>query len=236
MKPGYVEQSSLFRCIRSWSSGPVVLFLLVVSGALGAGCSAIRFPEDTVGCKTHTYINLVLGDYVKQRFHSQEMMRLAIVPFDVPETFAPPGNESVHYGRELARNFQQELHKVGGVPIVELLNRDRWPGKRADFFSGNYQAVSIARAAGYDFVLVGYLDEIKDANTLSVYVKLIDTQNQITIWHDRTDVVSHARDNRKGMSRVGLAKERPELFNFPERTELLAECTVHAIHNDEPVP
>lgn len=214
----------------------MLVLLLLLSGVALSGCSLTRFPEDTGACKTHTYINLVLRDYLKERFHSQEMVRMAIVPFDVPETFAPPGNESVHFGRELARTYQLQLLETGIVPVVELFNRDRWPGKRAEFFTGNYQAIALARAAGYDFVTVGYLEELRDDHTLSVYAKVIDTQNQVTVWSGKVDAVSAARDVRSAMSKVGLAKERPDLFEFAERTKLLAECTAYAIENDEPTP
>ena len=220
----------------SWSLKPLILLLVLVSGSALGSCSVIKLPWLTEGCKRHTYINLVLRDYLKQRFDSQAMARMAIVPFDVPENFAPPGNDSVNYGRELARKFEAQLHQTGLVPIVELFNRDRWPGKRAEFFTGNYGAISLARAAGYDLVLVGYLEELKDDSTMNVYTKIIDTQNQITVWHAETKVTSPARALNKDLSRLSLEKQRPDLFAFPERTVALARCTVEGIEDEEPVP
>ncbi|MFN8388883.1 MAG: hypothetical protein U0136_01175 [Bdellovibrionota bacterium] len=161
---------------------------------------------------------------------------MAVLPFDVPETFAPPGNDAVNYGRELARKFEMELHSAGTVPIVELFDRDRWPGKREEFFKGNYRAIELARAAGYDLVLVGYLEELRDPTMMTIYTKIIDTQNQVTVWSAQTIVYSDARTIRTGMSKLELVKERPELFHFPERTDEVARCTVDSIINEEPVP
>lgn len=223
---------NFYRCF-SWLC---TCSLLMVSAVLLSSCSLIKSPLDWQRCKRHTYINLVLTDYLKQRFHSQQMARMAIVPFDVPETFAPAFNDSRNYGRELARNFQAEMNKVGEVSIVELFDRDRWPGKRDDFFKGNYEAVEIARAAGYDFVLIGYLENIKNDSTLELDTKIIDTQNQVTVWSAKTEVESNARGLREDLSQVHLTKKQPELFDFPERTRELVRCTVDGIIEEDPVP
>ena len=166
------------------------------------------------------------------------MTRLAIVPFDVPETFAPVGNESRNFGRDLARRFEVELHRTNPVPIVELFNRDRWPGKRDEFFTGNYGAISYARAAGYDFVMVGYLEDLKNDTDLTLYTKIIDTQNQVTVWHSKVVVVSDSRDWGKALASMRLGKYNPSDFSFSERANELAACTVDAIASEdsEPVP
>ena len=178
----------------------------------------------------------MLTDYVKQRFDRNAMVRTAIIPFDVPESFAPLGNDSANYGRELARKIQGELNRSGEMKIVELFNRDRWPGKRAEFFNGNYGAIELARAAGYDLVVVGYLDDIKDEKSLGMYTKIIDTQDSVTIWSSRTEVTTIAREIRRTLDALPLGNDRPDLFHFPERTNKLAECTVEGILEEEPVP
>jgi len=164
------------------------------------------------------------------------MVRAAVIPFDVPETFAPLGNDSANYGRELARKVQGELNRAGGLPIVEIFNRDRWPGKRAEFFNGNYGAIDLARAAGYDLVIVGYLDDIKNEKSLGMYTKIIDTQDQVTIWSSRTEVSTSAREVRRALDATPFVNDRPDLFHFPERTDKLAECTVEGMLGEEAVP
>ncbi|MBP9838946.1 MAG: hypothetical protein KBC84_09565 [Proteobacteria bacterium] len=185
-------------------------------------------------CKSHTYINLKLEDYVKQRFTDNSNVRLAIIPFDVQESFAPLGNESSNFGRELARRFTLEFHKENLVPIVELFNRDRWPGKREEFFTGNYKAIDLARAAGYDLVMVGYLEELKDDVTLTIYTKIIDTQSNITIWDAQNTVVSRETAVRDTLNKASIMQKRPDLFNFAPRTEKLVNCTVYDIKEAEP--
>lgn len=208
----------------------------VLSGAIG--CSTPHLPVRQQDCNLHTYINLVLPDYVKQRYGKDAMPRMAVIPFDVPETFAPPGNESRHFGRELAQLFTTAFHSTGAITIVELFNRDRWPGKREEFFTGNFGAMQIARAAGYDLVLVGYLKDLTNDTDLVLLTRLIDTASQVTIWSGETKVHSEARDWRYLLSKLRLAKDRPELFEFPERARALASCTVEAITDTsaEPTP
>jgi len=164
------------------------------------------------------------------------MARLGIFPFDVPETFSPTINDQRNYGRELARDTQLELNASGDVPIVELFDRDRWPGKRADFFKGNYEAVEIARSAGYDFVLIGYLEDLKNDSTMELFTKLIDTQNQVTVWSSKTETESLTRGLRKDLSDLRVANNRPDLFDFPARTKELVRCTVDGLLNDDPIP
>ncbi len=206
----------------SWHSLVLLFFSLLSVNS----CSLIKLPAEAVHCKCHTYINLGLEDYLSERFSSGSLVRLGIIPFDVQESFAPPGNDSVHYGRGLAKQFSFDLKTANIIPVVELFNRDRWPGKREEFFTGNYQAISSARAAGYDLVMVGYLEEIKDANSLTLYTKIIDTQNNITVWDAKTVVESKAREYREALSEIHLAQKRPELFDFPVKSKELVNCTV----------
>ncbi len=164
---------------------------------------------------------------------------MAVVPFDVPVTFAQPGNEVADYGRELARRFQAEMFRTGEFGIVELFDRDRWPGKRDDFFGGNYQAIKLARDAGYDLVVLGFLETPTNAEELSLNVKIIDTDNQMTIWYGKTDVYARARSQQTflaNLAGLGLATERPDIFHFSERTDDLVYCSVSYILKSEQVP
>jgi hypothetical protein len=168
-------------------------------------------------------------DYLSVRYSSKQSHRTAVFPFDVQETFAPAGNDSVHFGRELAKAFTLELRRSEELGIIELFNRDRWPGKREEFFAGNYRALELARNAGYDLVFLGYLEDLRNDKDLVVYTKLIDTSNHVTIWAGRTQATSHRRSWRRDLSRTRVYQDRPDLFDFRERTEMLAHCTVNKI-------
>lgn len=213
----------------SWHS----LILLVFSLLSVNSCSVTKLPFRTDTCKCHTYIKTDLENYLKERFSSGSLVRMGIIPFDVQESFAPVGNDSVNFGRNLAQQFTYEIKKAEIIPIVELFNRDRWPGKREEFFTGNYQAISSARAAGYDLVLIGYLEPMKSEDEMTLYTKIIDTQNNTTIWDAKTIALSQVKNNREALNELGFKKKRPDQFDFSERTEQLVTCTVEEIKSAE---
>lgn len=181
------------------------------------------------GCKIDTILNVRVVEYLGTQYHSQTPARMAVIPFDVPESFARAGHESLHFGRELARNMQRQLLKGGEIPIVELLDQLTWQGKREEFFHGNFQAIELARNAGYQLVMVGYMDPIVNDKFFSVQTKIIDVTQGITLWYGRTTVHSLQRTSNKWLARFGLTDEQPSRFAFPERVEELTACTVAAI-------
>ncbi len=175
---------------------------------------------------------MTLMDYLNSQDYWQKQSRLGIIPFDVQESFAPAGDDSLHFGRRLARLFRQEIQATGEMPITELFNIDRWPGKRDEFFAGNYRAIQLGREAGYHFVMVGYLEDIVDASSLRLYTKIVDTENGITVWSGRTTVSTNVRWWREELSRTRVIQDRPDMFRFQERSEMLAECTVKEMFSD----
>lgn len=200
------------------------------------GCVTSRLPIDTTQCNLRTDINLGLETYLSQRYGADHPVRMAVIPFDVPETFASPGPESGNFGREIARKFISELHQTGTVPIIELFNRDRWPGKREEFYAGNYTAIQYARSAGYDLVTVGYLEDLKNDEDLDLLTKIIDTSNNVTIWSGRTRVTSYDRRARRTLAPSLLFDDRPDLFAFPERVDRLARCTTVGLMHMKETP
>ncbi len=141
-----------------------------------------------------------------------------------------------HFGRRLAKNFQEELLQRGTLSIVELFNRDNWPGKRDDFFSGNYQSIEYARNAGYDFVLIGHMQDIRADDQMVVYTKLIDVSNNVTVWSAKTTVSSTQRSVNEGIDTIVGGVRQPELFPFTEQAAELARCTVEEMHLADNVP
>jgi hypothetical protein len=202
------------------------------------GCSLTGIPGTSEGCKIRTYIDLGLVDYISNRYNSQQLPRIAVIPFDVPETFSPAGNQKINFGRDLANLFQHELLRRGELGIVELFDRDRWPGKRAEFFTGNYTAIQLARNAGYDFVVVGYMKDIINESDLTMLTRVVDTSNSITVWYAKTTISSNARVLRRTLSditRGWIIQDKPDLFAFPERADLFASCTADRLIRGKPV-
>lgn len=122
--------------------------------------------------------------------------------------------------------FQRELQATGELPIVELFNRDRWPGKREEFFTGNYGAIQMARDAGYDLALVGYLQNIQNDQDMVLSTKLIDVTSGVTIWSAQTTSSSNKRQYNDALSFMGIVKKRADIFDFQALSDSLAVCTV----------
>ena len=212
------------------------LVCLLLLAATFTGCSTHKWVPGSEGCKIRTIVNQGIEDYLSTRYHSNQPARLAVIPFDVPEGFARPGDDMHHFGRRLAKNFQEELLQRGTVNIVELFNRENWPGKRDDYFSGNYQSIQYARNAGYDFVFVGHMQDIRKDDQMVVYTKLIDVSNSVTVWSAKTTVSSSQRATNRGIDAIVGGVQQPELFPFTEQAEELARCTVYEMHHGDSVP
>lgn len=219
-------------------SSYALLILLIISCACFSSCSITKFPVSAEECKIWTYINEVVPDYISRRYPSGQHIRVAVVPFDVPESFALWGNESKHFGRELAASFQSEMIRLAEGQIVEVLNVDRWPGKRAEFLTGNYNAIDMARSAGFDFVLLGYMQDITNESDIVVQTKFVDVSNNITVWHAQTTVKSNQRLWRRNLAKgtFGIVEDHPELFAFQERKDLLVKCTVKNLLTNTTLP
>src|SRR5262245_19573635 len=135
--PNVLVSLSVSRNFSARRSAALRLFvaLLMTSTALSS-CLTAQLPRPKAGCKMRTYIDVGVLDYINNRYGSEQLPRMAIFPFSVPENFARRGSESANYGRELAVLFHREMLKTEQLRIVELFNRDSWPGKRADFHAG----------------------------------------------------------------------------------------------------
>jgi hypothetical protein len=207
---------------------PLIILILLAS-ALGLNaCSLAKLPYNTESCKIQAYVDQVVPNYLSERFVRGNIPRIAVIPFEVPANFSPAMNPLLRLGHDMATGFQRHMLQTGEQMIVELFDRGQWPGKRMDFSTGNLVALEQARDAGYDFIFVGYLDDIKDDVILRVHTKLVDTENSSTVWYGTTDVMSRARPTRgllDWMTR-GYYPVRHDLFEFRERFDELEQCTV----------
>jgi hypothetical protein len=205
---------------------PALLFL--------SGCSLTVLPNQYEGCNIRAYVENPFLDYVSSRFEKDNVPRIGIIPFDVPENFSPPMNPHLRFGHRLAQSLHATFLQQGEPLIVEVFNRD-WPGKRLDFSAGNFQAIRQARDAGYDFVVVGFMEEPTNDLRFRVHTKLIDTDNSITVWYGSTDVMSNARSSRNLLNIFtrGVYAKRDDLFEMEPRVDRFAECTAARIYSVE---
>ncbi len=200
------------------------LFLFITISL--CSCNLIHIPIDNsnaTSCKIQAYIETPFIHYINTRYGSDSFIRVAIIPFDLPETFA---NNSTFYARLLATNFKKHLLSTKEIAIVEMFDRDSWPLKFKEFRTGNHKAIEQARNAGYDMVLVGKVNKITNPNELTIETKMIDTNTSITLWFSKTTVLSHAKTLDKNMDSFGLSKYKPSKFYFKELLEEVSLCTV----------
>lgn len=192
------------------------------------GCSLAKLPYKMEDCKFQAYVDQQVPNYLSERFKKGNTPRIAVIPFDVPVNFSPVMNPRMRLGHDLAAGFQRYFLQTGEQIIVELFDRGEYPGKRMDFSTGNFIALQQARDAGYDFIFIGYMDDIKNDLVLRLHTKLVDTENSATVWYATTDVMSHSRPARGLLDAVtrGAYPDRDDLFEIPERIEMAEQCTV----------
>ena len=208
----------------------LTLFILLT----GTGCVYVnrQFGES---CKTHAYAQTTIGDYITTRFQSKAPARMAIIPFAVPANLAGESDELPGLGLQVAWKIQSRFMKSGEVPIVEVLNRPDWPGKKDEFFSGSFGAISMARQAGYDLLMVGYLEPINSANTFKSYTRVIDTESGITIWSGETEAKTKKNQLHNLKSTFWLEDKVPSTVYYRDMIDKLAVCIEHDVTTDPPV-
>ena len=175
------------------------------------------------------YLNNDLEEYITTRFDSKAPVRMAIVPFSTPANLSWTSGENQGLGRELAWRIHSEFLTNSTLPIVEVFNREDWPGKKEEFFGGNFGAIAQAREAGYDFIMVGLVEPMKGMGTLTMHSKIIDADAGITVWYGTTNVKSEkSKIDKSPLYRFG-PEIRPDLLYFDEMVSMAASCTVDKI-------
>ncbi len=185
-------------------------------------------------CKTRAYIRLGLADYISKRYHSDAPVRLGVIPFTVPANLATVNAERPGLDAQLAWRIQAELLEQQQIPIVEFLPRQDWPGKKDEFFTGNYGAIRLARDAGYDLVFVGYVDALRSTTELVAYGKILDTESGVTVWYGKSDVNTQRKELQDLRSSIGLQPERTDIIYASPLIDELARCVVKNASDEEP--
>lgn len=191
-----------------------------------AGCSIHGIPVERHECKYRAYLDSDLGIYLNAREYNGIPVRVAVVPFDVPEAFAADPSRDDRLGVDLARSFVRELLSAGTTGVIELFDVEHWQGKREDFFTGNYEAMRLARDAGYGFLALGYLDEVKNSHELKFFLKTIDVTKNMTLTYHEFTIESDKAWERTVLEEASLIREQPGRADFEGRLEKFNSCAV----------
>jgi len=219
---------ALLRSLRSHRYiGPVILLTLLFL----PGCAILErhFGEE---CNTRAYVRTDLESFVSSRFGSGSTARLGIIPFTVPANVSARDLELPGLGNELAWAVQREALSSQAFPIVEIMNRQDWPGKKEEFFTGNFGALQFARDAGYDLILVGFLELQSRIDTFVVHSKVIEVASGITLWYGTTRTTTIRPDMLEVSSTFGLTDRRPDQLSIRPLTEKAGKCIVYDMLND----
>ena len=186
-------------------------------------------------CNTHAHVRTDLVGYIDQRFTPKSPVRMGIIPFDTPANLAARSAQMPGLGNQLAWAVHRNLLSTETFPILEVLNREDWPRKREQFFTGNFGALKFARDAGYDMLLAGYLEPISRLDTWKVHTKIIETDSGTTVWYGTSTVYTNRHDMWEVSSFVGLTDRRPDILYTDELLQTVAQCIVHDMTHDPEV-
>jgi hypothetical protein len=210
------------------------LRVLLLTGALAtsSSCSVV---DDFYGesCKTHAYIHQSIGEYVVSQISHDSPARMAIIPFTVPANLSPSSPHQESLGFALARKIHAHFLGFEWIPIIEVMNRRDWPGMREEFFTGNYGAIAQAREAGYNLILVGYLEIGDSLTSATLLTKVIDVESGITISYIKAEGVSLRRSLRQSGKTLRSEKWIPSLFELGLLYEELSQCSAKRIKEEQ---
>jgi len=206
----------------------------VVFASFLIGCSMPHNPGDdsylqrrySDSCKSHAYVRTILADHISNRYSSDAMVRLAILPFAAPANVTGIGPEQPGMGSELAWQIQARFLEGDQVSIAEVFNRRDWPGKADEFFSGNFGSLELAREAGYDLLLVGLIESPREMDALTAYSKIIEIESGTTLWYGKSTARTARRSNSRLMNSLGLEKRIPSAMHYDVLMDQLARCVV----------
>jgi hypothetical protein len=183
-------------------------------------------------CNTRAYVRTDIPGFIDQRFKGGTTARMAVIPFVTQANFTAQNSESPGVSDQLAWSVHRELLGYDTLPIIEVFNRQDWPGKKDDFFTGNFGALTLARDAGYDLVLVGYLEKITRLDEWTVHTKIIDVDSGTTLWYGTSRVTNNRADLLEVSSTMGLTDRRPDMLDTKQMTDRAAICIAHDIMVD----
>lgn len=224
--------SNAYRSTGSYLNRCRVTILTLAVALLSTSCSYIE--QRTLDqCKNHAYVETVLEDYITTRYHSNAPVRMAIIPFTVPANLTGDAYRYAGLGNELAYRLHADFLNKGIVPIVEVLDRQDWPRKKDEFYTGNFGAIAQAREAGYDLVLVGVIEEFNGIYQAVSSTKIIEVESGTTLWYGKTIATTERRDFMRGLDYVGIQDRKPANDFSDELIEKLIRCISKEIYRTD---
>ena len=212
-----------------------VTFLTLGVMVFFAGCSTLQLQTEE-DCKYRAYLRTPVDIYISKRFPKDAPVRVGILPFSVPANLSGQGDEVPGLGNELAWRVKEELLSTGILPIVEVLSRQTWPGKRAEFHTGNFEAIEMARNAGYDLVFIGNVERLTSLDSLSAQGKLIETDSGMTVWSGTSTALTNRNDRETMRPHAFFLKREPNKSYTRLLTDELAMCIRKNLMNEEVMP
>jgi hypothetical protein len=209
--------------------------LTLLSLLFVAGCAPL-FYSSYEQCNSRAYLKNDIPAYIKSRYHSGAPVRMAVIPFSTPANLAARNNELPGMGNELAWKIRNELISTGEIPMVEVLNRSDWPRKKEEYHLGNFGALGQARAAGYDLVLVGKVENLRSMDSLTANVKVIEVDTGITLWSGESQVTSDRRYQTRRMDPWGGPTYIPSQLNTNLLIDEMAGCVRETLLREDVLP
>ena len=211
---------------------PLIARAILLTLTIGwSGCALIT-EHAGESCNTRAYIRTDLAGFIDQRFKGGTTARMAVVPFTTQANFTAQNSELPGISDQLAWGVHRELLSYETLPIIEVFNRQDWPGQKDDFFTGNFGALSLAKDAGYDLILLGYMDRITRLDTWVIHTKIIDVDSGTTLWYGTSRIVTNEPDFYEVSGTFGLTSQRPDQLYISPMLNKAASCIAHDIMID----
>ncbi len=213
--------------------------LLTLSALFLFGCSFLEplHPEFgdaiTDGCNNRASVRLPLDQYITDRYPRGSLLRLGIFPFSTSAKLAYSTDGFSSFGERIAEDFQSVFLRSGKVGVAEVFDPQDWPEKKTEFFKGNYGSIAWGKQAGYDLILVGYLDRQRGIDELHAYAKLIDVNLGVTVWYGESTVGEVKYQTKHGDPWWFFGSRRLDKLPIHELREKLVSCLAENVFDDE---
>jgi hypothetical protein len=215
------------------------LCLAIFLTLLPSGCTFFetRFGKEfQESCQSHAYTQIPILEFISKRYTPNAPVRIGVVPGTAPANMSSLYIEQPSAGNQLAWRIQQDLLNYGQLPIVEVLNRQEWPGKKDEFFTGNFGAIRYAREAGYDIVIVSWIEPMRSPDTMTAFAKAIDVESGTTIYYGKSTAISNRQEYKNSVANLGILRRTPAEFPTSYVMDKLGQCVSQAIMKDTYTP
>ncbi len=204
--------------------------ILLTLAVLLSSCS---FLGDSVGeaCNTRAWVRTDLESFIYQHFKNGQQARVGVIPFISQANLADRYDGQTGLGTQMAWAVQRELLATEVFPVVQMLAHEDWPGRKQEFFAGNFGSLAFARDAGLDFVLIGYIDWPDRLDKWVVHTKLIDVHTGTTLWYGSSTVSTVRPDMLEVSSTLGLTDRRPDMYHMQQIRDAAATCIARDMTN-----